>query len=327
MSAIVLLNLVTKERIPCPLPNDFPLRFVCALGNFDGVHLAHRRLLTRTLEVAKQSSANGHPTAPAAFCFAVPSGDYFYQQPQHLTTLEEKLSLFADNGLSYAFLADFPSLRDLSPEQFICETLMKDCAADAVVCGYNFHFGQQGTGDCNTLSEHFGAHCTVLPRVYMVVNDEPVTVSSSTIRTLLQNGNCAAATQMLCRPYSITSAVVHGKKLARSLGLPTANQYFPSKKLIPSHGVYATLCEIDGKQYYGVSNVGIRPTVDGEDTRINCETHVLQFDGDLYGKEITIHFYHKLRDERRFESIDALKSAILCDIERTHAYFGTTATK
>ncbi len=326
--SVILLNLVTGERLPCPLPSDTPLRFVTALGNFDGVHMAHRELLARTVTLANERSTYGISTAAAAFCFTAPSGDYFSDQlPQHLTTQEEKLSLFAACGLSYAFLADFPSLRDHTPEQFIKETLVSACATDAVVCGYNFRFGQRGMGDCKTLAGYFGKSCSVLPRIEAEVNGRRATVSSSAVRALLLAGDCAAAAQMLCRPYSFTAPVVHGKKLARSLGLPTANQFFPPKKLIPGHGVYATLCRIDGRAYFGVSNVGHRPTVDGEGTQINCETHILHFEGDLYGKEITVYFCQRLRGEMRFESVDALKAAILSDIERAEKYFASpTAT-
>ena len=325
--AVYLLNLITGEHTPCPLPSDTPYRFVSALGNFDGVHLAHRRLLTQTIEIAKQRTGLGSPAVAAAFCFATPSGDYFSEKPQHLTTLSEKLALFAACGLRYAFIADFPSLRNLSPEQFINEILICHCATDAVVCGYNFHFGQNGQGDCNTLQQHFGENCTVLPRVDINLNGTPATVSSSAVRSLLLSGDCTAAAKMLCRPYALTAPVVHGKRLARSLGLPTANMLFPPKKLVPQHGVYAVRCFVDGKEYFGVSNVGYRPTVDGSDAILNCETHILGFAGDLYDKEITVNFCHKLRGEKRFDDIAALKAAILADIDAALAYFNASPTK
>lgn len=146
-------------------------------------------------------------------------------------------------------------------------------------------------------------------------------IASTTIRELLGRGEVQEAAQMLGRPWALDAKVYHGKHLGTSWGFPTANQYFPEKSVVPAHGVYAVLCEIDGKTYQGVANVGLRPTVEGERTRVNCETHVFDFDGDLYGKMLHTAFYAYLRPERKFADADELRAAIANDAEHARRYF------
>ena len=332
--SITLLDLKTGTQYPCPLPSDHPYRYAVALGNFDGVHAAHRELISTAINTACQRTALGHPTRAAAWCFRTLSSDYFSASPRgHLTTLEEKLSLFAACGLSYVFLVDFPSVRTLLPSDFIDIILRQYCAVEAVCCGFNYHFGRDGQGDSAMLFGACGALCTVLPCYRMREDGElcwdecenaPI-ISSSEIRRLLQIGSCEFAAKMLRRPYMVTSVVEYGKQLGRTLGLPTANQTIPPSKLIPKYGVYASVCVIDGVRYFGVSNIGCRPTVDGENTRVNCETHFLDFKGDLYGKELCVYLLHKLRDEIKFSDVNALRTAILSDIQKARQYVESPA--
>lgn len=162
---------------------------------------------------------------------------------------------------------------------------------------------------------------TVCPEIRVL--DE--TVSSTRIRRLLNEGDPVQATQLLTRPYSLTAPVLHGKALGRTWGFPTVNQNFPADILIPRRGVYISSCTVDGVSYGGISNVGSRPTVDRE-AGINCETHLLDFSGDLYGREITVSFLQFLRPERQFESEQALREQIGQDLAQARDYFQNRAS-
>ena len=316
---ILLVDLESESQTPCPLQDDFPFGFSIALGNFDGVHAAHRELISLATQMAQRLCEQGQPTQSAAFFFRAPSGDYIFpRQDGHLNTLSEKMQLFRSCGLRYVFMADFPSLRHWDAESFMSVILQKFCAARAVCCGYNFRFGKAGAGTPEMLQNFFGKHCSVLP-CQMIRADESndLAISSSTVRRLLQRGDSFMAASMLRYPYVICGTVVHGKQLGRTLGFPTANLCIPAEKLLPRCGVYASIVLFDGATYPGVSNVGKRPTVDAPGVSVNCETYLLDFCGDLYDKEIFVFLLHHLRDEMAFSDLDALKAAIAADISRT----------
>ena len=296
------------------IPDDAD--FVVALGKFDGVHRAHAALLDTGLCLAEQISLHQKKDVLcAAWTFAAPSGDYFLTSPPaHLTTLRERLALFAATGITHAFLADFASLRDCSPQAFMEDILIKRCHTIGVACGYNFLFGKTGAGDASLLAERFRGCTAVLPKTCFS-NQDPTAISSSLVRTLLTEGIVERAEQALGYPYFLHAPVLHGKQLGRTLGVPTINQCFPSDKLIPKCGIYATLCILpDGSIYPGVSNVGRRPTVDNNGA-INCETHIPDISLDLYEKDVTVCFILRLRDEQQFSSLDALQYAIRQDVE------------
>ena len=164
----------------------------------------------------------------------------------------------------------------------------------------------------------FGDRAHILPPVNDV--GQGVVISSSRIRSLLAEGRMSEAVHLLGHPFVLRAPVMHGKALGRTIGLPTANQNFSACHIIPACGIYATRIRIGGKSYVGVTNVGKRPTVEDSD-RINCETHILDFNGSLYGEVITTEFYTKLRDEKRFESLAALTEAIRADALAARRYF------
>lgn len=309
---IRLLDLSDGTERGCPLDTKNSPHFSIALGNFDGVHAAHRKLIRLAVDMAQRLCTQGIQTEPAAFFFRSPSGDYITPgQSGHLTTLEEKLSLFRSCGLRYVLMADFPSLKNWSAESFITEILSTVCSAKAVCCGYNFRFGKDGAGKPELLKQAFAENCTVLG--CQVIHDEDgrsITISSSAIRQLLQSGETLLAASMLQYPYVVSGSVAHGKKLGRKLGFPTANLSFANEKLLPLCGVYASIVQIEGSTYFGVSNVGKRPTVDAPTSAVNCETHILDYQGDLYGKEIRVFLLYFLRSETAFPNLDALQAAI-----------------
>jgi len=282
---------------------------ILCLGNFDGVHYAHRILLRE----AKKLKAEKFPNALCGvFCFEKPSIDYFSPNPpKHLTTLEQKLQYFKDEGMDFAFIADFGALKDLSPEAFVRDVLIAQCTCKAAVCGYNYHFGKGGAGTHQLLRAMFPSECVItVPQVYL----DGDTVSSTRIRGLLKQGKLKEANALLTSPFAITAPVEHGKGLGRHLGAPTFNQIPPEEILIPAHGVYLTRCTVDGQPYYGLTNVGTRPTVE-IDARVNLETHLLNFEGDLYQKELCVEFLDFIRPEKCFENAEALQKQIQQDIK------------
>ena len=290
-----------------------PEASVLCLGNFDGVHLAHRALLDNAKKLRSRLSAD---TACGVFCFSSPTADYLLPTPPaHLCTLEQKLMLFRKCGMEYAFVADFSLIREMSPTDFIQKILKEQCHCVGAVCGFNFKFGKHGEGSAQRLKAELGAPVEIQDAIFQ--GSEPV--SSTRIRKLLLEGDVKNATSLLCRPYSFTAPVIHGKHLGHKLGAPTLNQNIPAEMLIPAYGVYVTDCLIDGKHFRGVTNVGVRPTVE-KNAAVNCETYLLDFDGDLYEKEITVSFLDRIRPEKQFSSQEELQLQIHKDIETARNY-------
>ncbi|MBQ2377214.1 MAG: bifunctional riboflavin kinase/FAD synthetase [Clostridia bacterium] len=289
--------------------SDTPL--VLALGNFDGVHLGHKTLITKAAEVAKTMSATA-----GIFCFEKPPCDFLSPEPpKRICTLDQKLILARKCGAMTAVLGDFPALRDLSPKEFT-DLLKNEVNCTTVVCGYNFRFGRNGNGTYEDLKEAFGDRAILIDRVTCGGEE----ISSTKIRGLLLEGNVEMANRLLGHPYSVTGKVVRGKQLGRTLGLPTVNQFFSEELLIPKNGIYASSCKIDGITYRAVSNVGLRPTVENSD-RINCETHIIGYSGDLYGRDLRVEFFARLRGERKFASVEELQAAINGDVANSNEYF------
>lgn len=302
------------------------------LGNFDGVHRAHASLIRRTVALRDQRLPEG---LCGVFTFLRPASDFHREvkaddgrsvvtlrpigERRHLTTLDEKLRLFAALGADVVCLGDFEELYSLSPEAFLT-FLSEDLGVRGAVCGFNFHFGVGGKGTADTLKAYFdrpeaGYFCDIaLP--YLMDGD---TVSSTRIRRLLLEGHADTALRHLGRPYVLETEVVTGKQLGRKLGFPTANQSFPPESLIPAHGVYAVICHTPLGRFPGVANVGSHPTVDHE-AAVNCETHVIGPAQDLYGYPMRVEFLKRLRGEKRFDSVEALTQAIAKDAEEATAY-------
>ena len=313
---IQLTFLDLRGTAPCRMTQP-PAKAVVCLGNFDGVHRAHKVLVRETVAMAREiSDQEGTHVSPGAFFFIRPTLDYKknptgftpVQVRGHLTTLRDKLLLFAQMGLEFACVCNFPDIRDLSPEDFI-SLLRNDCNCVGVTCGFNYFFGKGAAGNISHLREQFGWNRVfVQPEMTL----DGMTVSSSRIRACLEQGDTETAEQLLGRPYSLDTNVVHGKRLGRTLGFPTANQYFPAERAIPSRGVYAVLCHTPYGTFPGVSNVGIRPTTDSHG-RVNCETHIIGMKGDLYGRRIRVEFLSKLRSEQKFNGVEELVEAIRKD--------------
>lgn len=291
------------------LPED---AISCAIGNFDGVHLGHRALITLAAE--KQNGC----TKSAVWTFSEPSSRML-GGVSLLTDTAERAEIFRSLGMDLLFLADFEEMRSLSPEVFAEDILYRQCQVRQIICGFNFRYGKMAAGNAETLKRSFdrlGGKTTIIPPFCL----NGAVVSSSEIREALSVGNMKRAKAMLARPYSLTAEIVHGKQLGRTLGFPTANQGFPQGRAVPKYGVYAVRISIDGISYEGVANVGVRPTVE-HTLRANCETYVFDFSGDLYGKTATTEFLAFLRPEQHFADVNALTDAVSGDKEAAKRYF------
>lgn len=287
------------------------------LGNFDGVHEGHARLIECAIE---EGRALGIKAAVWTFDEHPMNTLDGRKRISYLTTPEEKNDLFAEKGLDYAIYEDFDRVKDFSPERFIDEILIDAFDCKAVVCGFNFKFGKNGQGSPEFLKRYMeerGRSVIIVPPVYKLNK----IVSSTAVRFFVENGCMEEASELLGRPFSIKFPVLHGKKLGRSIGIPTINQSFPEDHIKPKNGIYACTCFIGDDIFLGVSNVGYRPTVNCDEQKINCETHIINYNGWLYGKKIRVCFYKRLRDEKRFESLDDLKNAVERDIASTIDYF------
>lgn len=285
---------------------------VLCLGNFDGVHVGHRQLVATVVARCQFLKAYIPNILSGAWFFDRGS----YKSCEDVYTTEEKLDAFASLGLDYAIIADFDEMKTLSPEIFVNEILVEECKCVHAVCGENFRFGRYASGDSNKLISLMNGNTTVVP----LYSEDGRIVSSTLIRKLLEVGDIKRANALLSSHYSITEPVIHGKALGRRIGIPTINQDIQSKELILKSGIYGTVCTIDNQRYYGVTNVGVRPTVESTEVK-NIETFILDFDRDCYGKPIKVEFIFRVRDEMRFESIDELKEQIQKDVLTVKSYF------
>ena len=283
---------------------------VVALGCFDGVHLGHASVIRGAKE---EATRRGIPLA--VFTFAEPPKNFFLPSSVPLiTTPEEKEALIDSLGADLLLSIPFDRTIASMPAEDFLETILRDrLRAAHIVCGFNYSFGAKGAGNTDLLRafcQKNGIGLTVMPPMSI----DGAAVSSSLIRQAIEAGNLPTVKRLLGRNYSLCGQVVDGQKLARRLGFPTVNQVLRQGLCVPRYGVYVT--KIHGiessKPYYGITNVGMRPTVKG--TLLCSETNVFDFDGDLYGKELTVEFLTFLRPEQKFDSVDALRRQVESDI-------------
>lgn len=283
---------------------------IFALGFFDGVHLGHQALLSTCCRLASEQNA----TACAVTFDLPPSAVLQNTQPNMLNTLQDRQMLLHRFGMEEILLlkADKQTL-SMSWTAFL-EMLIADGAV-GFVCGYDFRFGRNGEGTAEklaTFAEERDLPCIIVPEQTM----DGEKISSTRIRTLIEAGDMEGAKALLGHFHMLTGTVVAGQKLGRTIGIPTANLELPKELVKPAFGVYACRVSVDGKHYIAVTNIGTRPTVNGQN--VTVEPWILDFDGDLYGKEITLFFHKFLRPEQKFGSLEALKSQIQKDAADTY---------
>jgi riboflavin kinase / FMN adenylyltransferase len=279
-------------------------------GNFDGVHVGHRELLRRTVARARSGglTAVALTFSPHPVRFFSPRARFY-----EITTLPEKAERIATLGIDALVVESFGGeLGRMTPEEFAREILHRRLGARHVVVGYDFTFGRGRTGSPALLAElgrAIGFEVEIVPPVMR----DGLIVSSSRVRDLLLAGRVREAEELLCRPYRLSGRVVRGAGRGRALGYPTANIQF-TQELVPLPGVYIVDVEIDGRLHRGVVNVGFNPTF-GENS-LGLEVHILDFDCDLYGGEVAVCFRERIRDERKFGSVEELIGQIGQDVQR-----------
>ncbi len=278
-----------------------------ALGLFDGVHLAHRALLSRMLEIA---DAGG--LCRAVFTF-VSESEGLKSHTARIYSTEQKLALLEEAGVELVLLCDFSSLRDLNAEAFVRNVLVGTIGAQIAVAGYNFRFGRGASADVNTLSSLMalsGGACEVV-EPYAI---DGIPLSATYIKGLLGEGKIEQANRALGAPYRISGTVEHGRGLGRTWGVPTVNLPLPTEPTPLRFGVYRSAAVVHGEVHHAVTNVGVCPSFEGREA--HTETYIFDCNRDLYGESITVYLLGYLREEKRFFDTESLKMQIEVDKNR-----------
>ncbi len=270
------------------------------LGKFDGLHRGHQRLMDVVISYKQQG------LTAVMFSFLMHPGNLFSDKEFELIyTEEEKVARLKHSGMdvliSYPFTEE---TRTMEPEEFIREILVGKLDAKVIAVGKDFHFGYRKKGDVNLLKAYADTYG------YQVIDCEKLTwahevISSSAIRKALKEGDIEAANIMLGRPYAIRGEVLHGRRIGRTIGIPTTNLLPSSSKLLPPCGVYVSKTLIDGTYHDGVTNIGYKPTV-GAEENIGVETYLFDFDENLYGRTIEVELFYYIRPELKFGSIEEM---------------------
>lgn len=282
---------------------------VVTTGTFDGVHIGHSKIIDRLKEIA--TSTNGE-TVLLTF-FPHPRMVLFSDNDLKLiTTKKEKIALLAAAGIDHLIIHPFSrEFSRLSSVEFVRDILVNKIQTSRLVIGYNHHFGRNREGSFEHLKE-FGPMYGFQVEEIHAQDIDAISVSSTKIRKALESGDITTAKDYLTHDFNLSGIVVTGNHIGRKIGFPTANlQVLDQHKLIPANGVYSVTVLVHEQKYKGMLNIGLRPTIDGEEKTI--EVHILDFEANIYGEEITLTFEDWIRDEKKFESLDALKAQLELD--------------
>jgi riboflavin kinase/FMN adenylyltransferase len=297
---------------------DFSERFVnpvLTIGNYDGLHLGHKRIMGRIQEKARDLNGTSMLMTFHPHPLTILRPDKFIGL---ITPLHIKKRLIEEAGIDVLIIIPFTDdFRDITPEAFVNNLLVKKLGIKGLIVGYDFKFGKEGKGNV----EHLAFHSTEYGFFFEIqgaITFDGEKVGSNRIRKMIQEGDVGKAALHLDRPYMIEGTVVKGEGRGRTIGFPTINlkTEFP---LIPKRGIYITDVDVGGKRYPAVTNIGYNPTFDGQSLTI--ETYILDFSGDLYDQEIALYFLERVRDEAKFGSVDELRQRIWKDIEIARNYF------
>ncbi|MGI2257750.1 bifunctional riboflavin kinase/FAD synthetase [Shewanella sp. GXUN23E] len=303
--------------------NILPAHHGCVLtiGNFDGVHRGHAKVIAKLLAKAEQYKL------PATVMLFEPQPQELFrgaEAPARLSLLRDKLMLLEELGVDRVICVNFNhKFANIDADEFIDQLLVKKLGIRYLVIGDDFCFGKDRRGDFDMLcSAGMQNGFAVESTESFLIGDQRV--SSTAVRNELVKGNLEQARRMLGHPFTITGKVAHGQKIGRTLGFPTANVAL-KRKVVPIRGVFAVRARWqDSDVYEGVANIGFRPTVNGQQCQL--EVHLFDFDGDIYGKQIEVELVAKIRDEQPFLSLDALKKQILKDVDEAKALFNNDAS-
>jgi riboflavin kinase / FMN adenylyltransferase len=290
------------------IPVSSALPKALAIGNFDGLHLGHQALLAKLIEVAREKQLN-----PAVMTFEPHPREFFmpHNAPERLSSMRENLEYFDEAGVKDVYVCRFnQAFSAISAQDFMQSILRDSLTANTILVGGDFCFGAKRQG---TIQSFIASGFDLVDFPPVVIDGERV--SSTLVRNALNMGELEQACRFLGRPYSISGKVVHGAKRGRQLGFPTANVHMRHERPALT-GVYAV--KLDGLN--GVANLGVRPTIAGV-PKLMLEVYVFDFDGNLYDKHVHVQFYHKVRDEMKFDGLDALKLQIAQDVQIAKDYF------
>lgn len=284
-------------------------RTALALGNFDGLHRAHMKIIENCISISKERGIKS-----GVMLFSKHTLEVLGANVELLMKEKDKLCILQDAGLDFAYIKDIDSrFMHLSPKEFA--TMLKNDLNPEVLCvGYDYRFGYKAQGDINTLKElgrELGFDVVVTDEVMY----QGVPIKSTRVREYVKSGDVELAEKLLGRRFALSGKVVEGYQNGRKIGVPTANLEVCDRMIMPCQGVYMGYTRVLGKTYKSVINIGDNPTFNGN--KITVESHILDFDTDIYGQDITIEFAKRIRSCRKFESINELKNQIEQDIART----------
>lgn len=288
-----------------------------ALGNFDGIHKGHQELISKAVRAAKR-----HGIKSAVFTFSNhPRNSIAGQKPvKNILSREEKAALIENMGVDYLFDIEFTEdIQTMSAEAFIKDLLLGKFNAAETFCGFNYRFGYKAAGNVKMLKAYAKELGFTANEMHPVTVDGEV-VSSTLIRGLIKSGEVDECYKYLGRNYDIGGEVVVGNRLGKSIGFPTSNIQIDESMVTPPNGVYITYCIYNGTKYPSITNVGVKPTI-GEYKK-NMETHIFNFDKELYGKHIKVEFIKMTRDEVKFGSVEELSQQIAKDCQQAKEYHG-----
>lgn len=287
---------------------------VVTIGNFDGLHIGHKKIIDKVVELSKKYNFE-----PVLFTFNNHPLKYFGTDIELIMPEEKKIDAIFKAGIRHIISVDFTeNIANMNPELFVREILVKKLNAKYVVVGYDYRFGRKRKGDfelLKMLSLKYGFNAIKIDKVEI----ENITVSSSNIRKLIKEGDIPLANKMLGREFEIEGLVKGGDNLGRLIGYPTANIEY-GNFIVPKYGVYITKTVVDGIEYPSVTNVGVRPTIKEKD-ELRVETYILDFDKDIYNKIVSIKFLLYLRGELKFDTFEDLKRKIDEDVKIAREYF------
>lgn len=282
---------------------------VVTIGKFDGIHKGHAAIFETMRKYGKQG------LKIAVFTFDIPVVSLLaHEKSRVLTTRIEKRRIFEKMGADY--LVEFPfneKTASISAEAFIDEFLVGDLNAKAIVVGSDFKFGHRGLGDGAMLERYSYDHGYEIKIMDKLTGGNGV-ISSTAIRECIERGDIPAANEMLLYPYFFYGEVMHGRRIGRTLGMPTVNLIPKEDKLMPPNGVYFSGVEYEGRRYEAITNIGRKPTVEKDGAALSIETYIYDFEGEIYGEELAVSLYEFLRPEIKFDSLDALKEQLKSDV-------------
>ena len=286
-----------------------PEESAITLGKFDGIHKGHQKLMKKVLEKREAGLKS------VVFTFGQMPGTVFLgNKGRTILTKEERQRHLESMGIDYMVECPFvPQIIQMEPEKFIEEILVNQLHVKYIAVGPDFRFGHNRKGDCRMLQELssvYGYEVEVLEKECL---DDKI-ISSTYVRDMLEKGEMESVANLLGYPYYVAGTVIHGHKIGRRIGIPTTNLLPDEEKMLPPNGVYLTKTLFEGKEIFGITNIGVKPTISGEEAK-GIETHLFEFDGDLYGKELTVEFYAFHRPEQKFESLEQLKAQLAEDIQ------------